>query len=136
MVSCFKEFRTKLYTVLALGCLLCGVTLAQNVQTGYLPGVDFSKYHTYRWVGLMDQRLPQRRKVPIDVGTIFLDIYDTAANRLVWEGSASKTLDPKSSSKVRRTNIDKAAKKLLANFPPGRPRHMASSLTPRRPSSD
>lgn len=179
MVSCFKEFRTKLYTALALGCLLCGITLAQNANPSYLPGVDFSKYHTYRWVanknqyhdptvdsqikqsfdtqlavkglkktdgtadlnvgcltaisehetwpvyedwtqtGLMDQRLPQRRKVIIDLGTLFLDIYDTAANRLVWEGSASKTLDPKSSSKVRQTSVDKAAKKLLANFPPG-----------------
>ena len=111
MVNCFKEFRTKLYTALAVGCLLCGVTLAQNVQITYLPGVDFSKYHTDRWVGLMDQRLPQRRKVIIDVGTVFLDRYDTAAKRLVWEGSASKTLNPKSSSKVRQTNVDKAAKK-------------------------
>ena len=55
MVSCFKEFRTKLYTALALGCPLCGVTLAQNVNTSYLPGVDFSKYHTYRWVASKNQ---------------------------------------------------------------------------------
>jgi hypothetical protein len=181
MLSCFQEFRTKLYTALALGCLLCGVTLAQAVKTGYLPGVDFSKFHTYRWVASKNQypdptvdsqikqsfdvqlaakgltktdgtadldvnyqtavsqqekwvayedwtagagagwganRLPQRKQVVVDVGTLILDIYETAAKRLVWEGSASKTLDPKSSSKVRQTNVDKAAKKLLENFPP------------------
>ena len=54
----------------------------------------------------------------IDVGTLVLDIYDTAAKKLVWTGSASKTLDPKSSSKERQNNLDKAAKKLLANYPP------------------
>jgi hypothetical protein len=178
MVSCFQEFRTKLCTALALGCLLGGVTLGQSVKTSYLPGINFSKYHTYRWVasqhqhpdptvdsqikqsfdtqlaakglqktdgtadlnvdyqaaisqqetwkvyedwtqtGLMDQRLPQRKKVIIDLGTLFIDMYDTAAKRLVWTGSASKTLDPKSSSKDRQENVDKAAKKLLANFPP------------------
>ena len=181
MVSRFEEFRTKLYAALAFGCLLCGVTLAQNVTTGHLPGVDFSKYHTYRWVASKNEypdptvdsqikqafdtqlaakglkktdgtadlnvdyqtavsqqekwvayedwtagagagwganRLPQRKQVIVDVGTLFLDIYDTAAKRLVWQGSVSKTLDPTSSSKVRQTNVDKAAKKMLAKFPP------------------
>ena len=178
MVRCFQEFRTKLCTALALGCLLCGVTLAQSVKTSYFPSINFSKYHTYQWVasqhqhpdptvdaqikqsfdtqlaakglkktdgtadlnvdyqtaiseqetwevyedwtqtGLMDQRLPQRRKVTIDVGTLFIDMYDTAAKRLVWTGSVSKTLNPKSSSEDRRKNVDKGAKKLPANFPP------------------
>jgi hypothetical protein len=178
MVSRFQEFRTKLWMALALGCLLCGVTLAQTVQTAYLPGADFSKFHTYRWVasknqypdptvdayikqsfdtqlaarglkktdgtadltldyqtaitqqetwevyedwtqtGLMEQRLPQRRKVILNVATLLLDIYDTAAKRLVWQGRASKTFDPKSSSEERQKNVDKAAKKLLAAFPP------------------
>jgi Domain of unknown function (DUF4136) len=45
-------------------------------------------------------------------------MYDTAAKTLVWTGSASKTLNPKSSSKERQKNVDKAAKELLAKFPP------------------
>jgi hypothetical protein len=181
MVSCFRELRKKLYPALVLGCLLGSVTLAQNVQTSYLPGVDFSKYHTYKWVASQHQhpdptvdaqikqsldtqlaarglkktdgtadlsidyqtaisqqetwvvyedwaagagagwganRLPQYKQVTIDVGTLVLDIYDTAAKELVWTGSASKTLDPKSSSKERQKSVDKAAKKLLANYPP------------------
>ena len=178
MTCCFRELRKKLFLALASACLLCCVALAQTVRTSRAAGVNFSKYHTYRWVasqhqypdptvdaqikqsfdtqlaakglkktdggadlnidyqtaigeqetwevyedwtqtGLMDQRLPQRRKVTIDVGTLFIDMYDTAAKTLVWTGSASKTLNPKSSSKERQKNVDKAAKELLAKFPP------------------
>jgi hypothetical protein len=50
MVSGFRELRMKLCSALALGCLLGSVALAQSVKTNYLPGTNFSKYHTYRWV--------------------------------------------------------------------------------------
>ena len=63
-------------------------------------------------------RLPKHKQVTIDVGTLVIDIYDTAAKQLVWTGSASKTLDPNSSGKDRQKNVGKAAKKLLANYPP------------------
>jgi hypothetical protein len=64
------------------------------------------------------QRFPQRRKVIIDVGTLFIDMYDTAAKQLVWSGMAKKTVDPKRSPAERQKNLDNAAKQLLANFPP------------------
>ena len=181
MVCGLMELLKKLVPPLALGCLLGSVTLAQNVQSSYRPGTDFSKYHTYTWVesknrypdptvdaqikqsidtqlaarglkktdGTADlnvdyqtaisqqetwvayedwaagagagwgaQRLPQHKKVTIDVGTLCLDMYDTAVKQLVWTGSASKTLNQKSSSKERKENVDKATKKLLANYPP------------------
>ena len=63
-------------------------------------------------------RLPKHKKVTIDVGTLCVDMYDTAAKQLVWTGSASRTLNPNSSGKDRQKNVDKAAKKLLANYPP------------------
>ncbi len=28
----------------------CGVAVAQDVRTNYMPGTDFSKYHTYKWI--------------------------------------------------------------------------------------
>jgi hypothetical protein len=178
MVSWFWEFWKRACPTIVLGCLLCGVMLAQSVETAYVPGVNFSRYHTYRWVashhqypnptvdaqiresidtqlaarafektdrpadlnvdyqiaisqqetwevyedwtktGLMEQRLPQRRQAIIDVGTLVLDVYDTAAKQLVWQGRASKTLDRDSSVQDRQKNLDKAAKELLANFPP------------------
>ena len=177
MPFCFQEFRKKLFAGVAVGCLLCCVAPAQTVRTSYTPGVDFSKYHTYKWVEIKGQhpdpgldaqikqsidsqlaakgltkaddsadlsvdyqaaiskvekwetyedwsvtgpeaRLPQRKQVTIDVGTLVLDMYDTAAKQLVWTGRAHKTIDPNSSPENRQKNLDNAAKKLLADFPP------------------
>ncbi len=36
--------------VLVLALVACSVTFAQDMRTNYMPGTDFSKYHTYAWV--------------------------------------------------------------------------------------
>jgi hypothetical protein len=51
--------------------MACSVTQAQDVRTNYMPGTDFSKYHTYRWAtigtnGAPDQILDQQIKQAID----------------------------------------------------------------------
>jgi len=177
-VPFFQEFRKKLCPGLVLGCLLCCATLAQTVSTSYVPGVDFSKYHTYTWVHIKGQnadpvldaqikqavdsqlaarglrkadnkadlnldyqtavtkaktwqvyedwsdttfggqRFPQRRQVTIDVGTLVIDMYDTASKELVWTGRARKSIHLNNSREDRQQNLDKAAKQLLADFPP------------------
>lgn len=38
--------------VLLVAFATCGVTLAQDVRTDYMPGTDFTKYHTYKWVNI------------------------------------------------------------------------------------
>lgn len=171
--------RTRRTLAFALGSLLCSVLLAQTVRTSYQPGLDFSKFHTYRWVeikgmhpdpdvdatikqsidsqlakrnltktgaetadlyvdyqtaiskstkwetyedwssaALMDGRIPQRREVTIEVGTLIVDLYDAPEKRLVWSGHAAKTLDVKSSLEQRKKNIDRAAQNLFKNYPP------------------
>ena len=40
----------RLGVVLALALIAASVTLAQDVRYNYMPGTDFSKYHTYKWV--------------------------------------------------------------------------------------
>src|SRR5215469_4061673 len=35
---------------LVLALIACCVTNGQDVRTNYMPGTDFSKYHTYAWV--------------------------------------------------------------------------------------
>lgn len=175
----FHELRKKFNWALALGFLSCCVVLAQNVTTSHVPGIDFSKYHTYTWVvikggehpdpsvdahikqlidsqlaakGLTktagaadlgvdyqlavskvqtwqtyedwgsaapgDARLPMRKKVTIDKGTLVIDIYDMPAKHLVWTGDAKKTIDPNSSREAKQKIIDKAVKALLGDFPP------------------
>ena len=44
--------RASLYA-LAMVLVLAGTTLAaQDVRSNYMPGTDFSKYHTYKWVSI------------------------------------------------------------------------------------
>jgi hypothetical protein len=47
-------------------------------------------------------------------------MYDSANHDLVWRGIASKTLDPKVKPEKREKNIQKAAAKLLKNYPPAK----------------
>src|SRR3974390_1822139 len=65
-----KELRRTLSLVLALTALLCTFTLAQSVRTSYTPGVDFSKFHTYKWVEIKghhpDPSLDSQIKQSID----------------------------------------------------------------------
>ena len=45
----------KLFRWLFAGTLLClaaGTLAAQDVRYNYMPGTDFSKYHTYKWVSI------------------------------------------------------------------------------------
>ena len=56
----------------------------------------------------------------IAVGALVLDIYDPAAKKAVWIGLATQTLDPSKSPEKNQKKLDKAMKKLLKNFPPGR----------------
>src|SRR5579864_759135 len=63
-------------SVFVLALVACSLTLAQDVRTNYMPGTDFSKYHTYSWVndvqgvpavgGRPDQILDAQVKQAID----------------------------------------------------------------------
>src|ERR1700751_3546717 len=173
-----QVFWNKFSLALGLGSVLCCVMHAQTVRTSYQPGLDFSKFHTYRWVeikgvhpdpdvdaqikqsidsqlakknltkkdgeadlyvdyqtaiskatrwqtyedwssaALLDGRIPMRKEVTINVGTLIIDMYDSTAKKLVWSGRANKTLDPNSNREQRKRNIDKAVQKLFENYPP------------------
>jgi hypothetical protein len=56
----------------------------------------------------------------INIGTLVLDMYDPASKQLVWQGSATKTMDPGQSQEKNQKNMDKAMQKLLKDFPPKR----------------
>ena len=51
-------------------------------------------------------------------GQLVMDMYDSANHDLVWRGVASKTLDPKAKTDKREKNLQKAAAKLLKDYPP------------------
>lgn len=41
---------TRLVPALVMLLIACSVMLGQDVKADYMPGTDFSKYRTYKWV--------------------------------------------------------------------------------------
>ena len=162
---------------LVVGIAACAVVVAQDVTTNSMPGTNFAKYHTYKWVSIeggahpnqiMDQEIKQSidtqmaskgltktdadnadlylgYQVAVDqekqwnafgmgrgfgggmgqatsstisTGTLVLDMYDPTTKQLVWQGRATKTLDPSSNQEKNEKNLNKAMEKLLKKFPP------------------
>jgi hypothetical protein len=168
-----------LFLILVAAFVLGSVALGQEVRSNYMPGTDFTKFHTYKWVAIeggqhpnqiVDQQIKQaidaqlERKgltkttedtadmlvgyqvavdqekqwntygsgigwgmgggmgtatsSTINVGTLVLDMYDPSAKQLIWTGRATKTLEPSKSPEKNQERLDKAAEKLLKDFPP------------------
>jgi len=161
--------------VLALLLLTATTLAAQDVRYNFMPGTDFSKYRTYKWVNIggahpdqiMDAEIKQSvdsqlalkgmtktdsdkadlyigyetavdqemqwdawgtrafgggmgswTSSTINVGTLVLDMFDPATKQLVWNGRATKTIDPSSNQEKNVKNLDKTMAKLLKNYPP------------------
>jgi len=45
-----RHWLAKIGPALLLALIACSVTYGQDVRTNYMPGTNFSKYHTYAWV--------------------------------------------------------------------------------------
>ena len=157
--------------------LLCGVAAAQDVTTNSMPGVNFSNFHTYKWVAVQGATYPNQimdleikdavnsqlsakgltltdsdnadllvgyqiamqqqqqwnaygmgrgcgggmgtaTSSTIDIGTLVLDMYNPGSKQLVWQGRATKTLDPSKNQQKNQERLNKAMAKLLKNYPP------------------
>ena len=54
-----RGFRIRL-AMLGVILLACGVAVAQDVRSQAMPGTDFSKFHTYKWVVVDGARQPNQ----------------------------------------------------------------------------
>jgi hypothetical protein len=54
-----RVFRIGL-AVLGVALLTCGGIVAQDIKTQAMPGTDFSKYHTYKWVRVEGAQYPNQ----------------------------------------------------------------------------
>jgi len=81
---------------------------AYNSGWGYGPG----------WRGGYGMTTTTATTSTILNGTMALDMYDAPKKALVWRGTATKTLDPGAKPDKRAKNMQKAAEKLLKNYPP------------------
>ena len=60
MLEEIRKVMIKLGAGLALAMLACALTPAQDVSTNSMPGADFSKYHTYKWVPIDGAVVPNQ----------------------------------------------------------------------------
>jgi hypothetical protein len=84
---------------------------------------DITAYNTagygpygYRWGGgwgTTDIRVNE-----ILVGTLVIDIADTAKQEVVWRGMGVKEVDTQAKAERRDKNISAAVQKILKNYPP------------------
>jgi hypothetical protein len=51
-------------------------------------------------------------------GTLFISIIDSATEKIVWQGTGTKTFDETASAEKRDANINYAIKQILLNYPP------------------
>jgi Domain of unknown function (DUF4136) len=47
-----KQSIRMVWALIAIAVLCCGVAMAQDVKYNSMPGTDFSKYHTYKWISI------------------------------------------------------------------------------------
>jgi hypothetical protein len=88
-----------------------------SFSTGYGmgPGWGGRWYGGYRAYG---GGVSTTTSATILIGSLALDMYDSAAKTLAWRGLASKQIDTKASPEKRQKNLDKGMAKLLKNYPP------------------
>lgn len=55
----------------------------------------------------------------IDIGKLVIGLFDPETKKLVWRGTASKTLNISKDPDKNYRNLEKAMTKLFKNYPPG-----------------
>ncbi len=54
----------------------------------------------------------------INIGTLVVDMYDSATKKPVWRGDATKTMNPSKDPAKNQERLQKAVAKLMKNYPP------------------
>ena len=60
MRETFRRNIVKLSMALVVGLIASSALLAQDIRTNSMPGTDFSKYHTYKWVAIEGATYPNQ----------------------------------------------------------------------------
>ena len=86
--------------------------------TSYSTGWGYGPGWRGGWYGGGASTMTTASTSTLNIGSVGLDMYDASTKQLVWRGRATKTLDPKAKPEKRQNNINKAAQKMLKNYPP------------------
>lgn len=51
-------------------------------------------------------------------GTMFITLIDKSTEKIVWQGTGTKTIDESASAEKREANINYSVKQIMTNYPP------------------
>jgi hypothetical protein len=85
-------------------------------QRTVIDSTSFGYGYRWGWWGGMGVTTRTVRKVP--VGTLVVDLVDAGARQLVWQASASDTLEEGGTPADREARVNEAVAKMFADFPP------------------
>jgi hypothetical protein len=89
---------------------------AEQKQSATSTSTPYGAGYGYRWGGgFSTTTINVENYVE---GTLFVDIIDVSKKQLVWQGRATKTIDPDSESDKREYNINQAVKQIFTKYPP------------------
>jgi hypothetical protein len=86
--------------------------------TSYSTGYGMGPGWGGRYYGGYGGGMSTTTSATIFIGSLALDMYDSAAKTLVWRGLASKQIDATAKPEKRQKNLDKGMAKLLKSYPP------------------
>jgi hypothetical protein len=99
--------------------------LLVGYQTAIKQEKEFNSYTTggygwgrAGWYGSGGMTTTTGSTSTILIGQIAVDMYDAAAQKIIWRGLASKTIDQKAKPEKQQKNLAKAMEKLFKNYPP------------------
>jgi uncharacterized protein DUF4136 len=138
-----RKWMGRIGRALALALAVSSFAPAQDVSSNYMPGTDFSKYHTYKWVAIegashpnqivdieirmsVDSQLAEKGFTKIDSDKVALYVaYQVAVNQekqwngygmgggLRWGGMATATSSTINIGTLVLDSYDPAAKRLV-----------------------
>jgi Domain of unknown function (DUF4136) len=94
-------------------------TQVDTTSYGYGWGGGWGGYYgpgAYGAYGGVGTSTTTAREIP--VGTLFVDLVDASEKKMVWQGSASATLDPKATADDKDYRVNNAVKSMFSKFPP------------------
>lgn len=90
-------------------------TSFHSVHSGW--GVHGYRSHPARWRGA-PAGTSRTTQVNFTVGTLVIAAFQTSDKNLVWEGSATGTVDPSRGPEQSERRINDAVRQILRDFPP------------------
>ncbi len=100
---------------MALHGRLSKQTQLDTTSYGYGWGRGWGYYGRWGYAGA-GSRTTTISEVP--VGMLIVDLVDAGQKKLVWQATASETLDPRSSPDQKDRQVKEAVQKMFAGFPP------------------